>query len=268
MPQSKKEANKMWEKELQHAIEAAKRVIPKILEIYHSHFDVEIKGDNSPVTIADKTADKMIREYLSSCYPTHAFLTEESEDDLSRLENDFVWIVDPIDGTKDFIAKDDEFTTSIALSYKHEIVVGVICAPALNEIYYASKGNGAYSLIDGKVNKIHVNDKLEDLTCLMSVFHQKPEEIALCEKHKDKITKTLKVGSCLKACRIAQGKAELSYRLSDGTKEWDIAGIQIIITEAGGVFLEPDGTPITYNRKDVYNRRGYIMANRRENFLL
>ena len=77
----------MWEKELKSAIEAAQLVIPKILEIYHTDFGVEIKGDNSPVTIADKTADKMIREYLHKLYPTHAFLTEESEDDLSRLEN-------------------------------------------------------------------------------------------------------------------------------------------------------------------------------------
>lgn len=258
----------MWEKELQSAIEAAQLAAPKIMEIYNSGFDVEIKSDNSPVTLADKTADKLIREYLHSNYPTHAFLTEESEDDLSRLDNDFVWIVDPVDGTKDFVAKDDEFTTSIALAYKHQIVVGVICAPALNEIYYASKGNGAYSLKNGKVTKLHVNDKTSDLSCLISVFHTKPEELALIEKHSDRISSAKKVGSCLKACRIAEGKAELSYRLSDGTKEWDIAGSQILVEEAGGVFLEPDGTPIMYNRKDVYNRRGYIMANRKENFLL
>ena len=258
----------MWEKELQAAIEAAKRVIPVILEIYNSDMQVEIKSDNSPVTIADKTADKMIKEYLASIFPTHAFLTEESEDDLDRLNNDFVWIVDPIDGTKNFIAKDGEFTTSIALSYKHEIVVGVISAPALNEIYYASKGSGAYSLINNEVTKLHVNDKLTDLTCLVSVFHQKQEEVDLINKYKDRISKAIKVGSCLKACRIAQGKAELSYRLSDGTKEWDVAGISIIISESGGVFQEPDGTPIRFNRKDVYNRKGYIICNRKENILL
>ena len=257
----------MWEKELQDAIKAAQLVVPKILEIYHSHFDVEIKGDNSPVTVADKTADKMIREFLGNLYPTYAFLTEESEDNLSRLENDFCWIVDPIDGTKDFIAKDDEFCTSIGLSYKGEIVVGVISAPALGEIYYASRGNGAYKLVDGKPVKIHVSDKTTDLTYLASVFHEKPEQQEAVAKHRDRIARIITVGSCLKACRIAEGKAEISYRFADRSKEWDVAAMHVLLEEAGGVFLEPDGTKITYNKKDVYMRHGYILANKRENFL-
>lgn len=257
----------MWEKELKSAIEAAQLVIPKILEIYHTDFGVEIKGDNSPVTIADKTADKMIREYLHKLYPTHAFLTEESEDDLSRLENDYVWIVDPIDGTKDFIARDNEFSTIIALSYKHEIVVGVISAPALGEIFYASKGNGAYKLVDGKVEKIHVSDKTEDLTYLASVFHEKEKEIAAVARH-PRIARKLKVGSAIKGCRIAEGKAELFYRLENGSKEWDVAGMQIIVEEAGGIFVEPDLSRIVYNRKDVYQRKGYIAANKKENIII
>ena len=79
--------------------------------------------------------------------------------------------MDPVDGTKDFAAKDDEFTTNIALSYKHEIVVGVITAPATGDIYFASKGNGAFKIINGVKSEMHVNDKLENLTCLRSVFH-------------------------------------------------------------------------------------------------
>lgn len=258
----------MWEKELEVAIKAAKESAKKIMEIYHAGFEVEIKSDNSPVTLADKTADKMIREIIGSSYPTHAFLTEESEDDLSRLNNDLVWIVDPVDGTKDFVAKDDEFTTSIALAYKHEIVVGVISAPALDEIYFATKNGGAYSLKNGVTTKLHVNNKTKELICLTSVFHTKPEELALIEKYSNVIAKAEKVGSCLKACRIAEGKAELSYRMSDGTKEWDIAASVLLIKEAGGVFLKPDLTPYKFNREDVYNHEGYIMANRKENILL
>ena len=103
----------MWEKELQAAIEAGFKARVKIMEIYNKGFDVEIKEDDSPVTIADKTADKIIREYLHEAFPEHAFLTEESEDNEERLSNDFVWIVDPVDGTKDFVAKDGGFTTNI-----------------------------------------------------------------------------------------------------------------------------------------------------------
>ena len=259
----------MWEKELKAAIEAGLEARKAIMEIYHQPFDVEIKDDNSPVTKADKSADAIIRKILHERFPTHAFLTEESEDDLSRLENDYVWIVDPVDGTKDFVARDGGFTTNIALAYKHQLVVGVVVVPVTNEIYYATKGNGSYyQNPEGKLEKIHVNDKLENLTCLRSVFHFNEVEAEIIKRHADKITNVEKFGSSLKPCRIAHGKAEITYRMSAGTKEWDTAACQIIVEEAGGVFVEPDGSPITYNRKDVYNRKGYVVANRKENILL
>lgn len=262
------EKNSMWEKELQAAIEAGLEARTKILEIYHKGFDVEIKEDNSPVTVADKTADKMIREYLSTRFPTYAFLTEESDDNKDRLNNDLVWIIDPVDGTKDFVARDDEFTTNIALAYKHELVVGVVIAPARDELYFASKGNGSfYQKLGQNPVKIHVSDKLKDLTLLTSVFHFTKEEQDIIDRHRDIVTHVEKKGSSLKPCYIAHGKAEVTLRSSPNTKEWDTAACQIIVEEAGGIFQEPDGSPITYNREDVYNRRGYIVANRKENLL-
>lgn len=258
----------MYSKELNAAIEAALRAKDEILKVYHQSFEVEIKEDDSPVTIADKRADEIIRAYLSSVFPTHAFLTEESEDNLDRLNNDYVWIVDPVDGTKDFIAKDDEFTTNIALAYKHEIVVGVICVPAKDELYFASKGSGAFFLKDGVKTQIFANKKTDNLTCLTSVFHMNKKEEDLIEKHKDKIRYVSKAGSSLKACYIASGKAELSYRMSPNTKEWDTAASEIIISESGAVMVKPDLVKMTYNRKDVYNREGYIIANIIENVLL
>lgn len=258
----------MWEKELSAAINAGLLAQKKILEIYHQGFDVEIKEDNSPVTVADKSADRIIREILSKEFPSYAFLTEESDDDLSRLDNDYVWIVDPVDGTKDFVAKDDEFTTNIALAFKHELVVGVVIVPARDEIYFASKGNGAfYQKVGQKPVQIHVNDKLTNLTLLTSVFHFTKEEADVIERHKDVVTKVIKKGSSLKPCLIAKGEAEITLRSSPNTKEWDTAASQIIVEEAGGIFVEPDGNKITYNRKDVYNRKGYIVANRKENLL-
>ncbi len=258
----------MWEKELSAAIEAGLKAKEKILEIYHQKFEVEIKEDNSPVTIADKTADKIIREYLHEMFPTHAFLTEESTDDLNRLNNDFVWIVDPVDGTKDFVAKDDQFTTNIALAYKHELVVGVVIAPALDEIYYASKGNGSYfKKGNSEAVRIHVNDKVEDLTMLTSVFHFTKDEQEFIDRHQDKIKHVMKRGSSLKPCAIAHGLAEITFRSSPNTKEWDTAACQIVVTEAGGIFVEPSGKEIRYNREDVYNRNGYIVVNRKENLL-
>ena len=258
----------MWEKELQEAINAGLKAKEKIMEFYNKGFDVEIKEDNSPVTIADKTADKIIREHLHKAFPNHAFLTEESTDNLDRLNNDYVWIVDPVDGTKDFVAKDGQFTTNIALAYKHKLVVGVVIAPALNEIYFASLGNGAfYQKLGEKPVRIHVNDKTEDLTMLTSVFHFTSDEQALIDRHSDKIKHVMKRGSSLKPCAIAHGLAEITFRSSPNTKEWDTAACQIVVTEAGGLFVEPNGNEITYNREDVYNRNGYIVVNRKENLL-
>ena len=258
----------MWEEQLNAAIEAGVKAIEGILKIYNTNFDVEIKDDNSPVTLADKNADKVIREYLHEKFPAYAFLTEESTDDLSRLNNDYVWIVDPVDGTKDFVAKDGGFTTNIALAYKHEAVVGVVVVTLTGEIYYAAKGMGAFYRHNGITKRIHVSDKLTDLTVYKSVFHSKPNEDAVMEKYKDRIAKIEKWGSALKPCRIAQGLGEITYRLSDGTKEWDTAASQVIVEQAGGIYLDTNKKRMMYNREDVHNRDGYVVCNRIENFLL
>src|SRR5574344_1329917 len=152
----------MWEKELQVAIKAGLAAQKEILVIYNQNFDVEIKEDNSPVTLADKNADRIIREILGKAFPKYAFLTEESEDDKSRLSNDYVWIVDPVDGTKDFVAHNGEFTINIALAYKHVAVLGVILIPVTGEIYYAIQNEGSFYLKDkdSKPIRIHCNDKV------------------------------------------------------------------------------------------------------------
>lgn len=258
----------MYKKELEAAIQAARNAIPGIMKIYNTPFDVEIKEDNSPVTLADKGADELIRNYLHSLFPEYGMLTEESDDDLSRLSKEFIWIVDPVDGTKDFVAKDDEFTTNIGLAHNGKVVVGVVALPATGEIYYASKGDGAYyDNGKGEVKRIHVNDKLEGLTMLTSRFHVSEKEHDYVKAHSDKITKVETYGSALKACRIASGLAEISVRFNNGTKEWDTAASQCVIEEAGGLFIKPNGEPLTYNREDVYNREGYYIINRIENKL-
>ena len=242
-----------------------------LLEPYNSdNLGVEIKEDNSPVTKADKAADKKIREILSGAFPLYSLLTEESVDDKSRLKNDFVWIVDPIDGTKDFVAKNGQFTVNIGLSYKHKPVLGVILIPVTGEIYYGVLGLGSFYLKDkeSKPIKIHVNDKTKDLTTLCSNFHSNQAEMDMIAKHSDVIKHQRKIGATIKGCLIAKGEAEMSYRFSSNTKEWDTCAMQALVENAGGFILKFDGTPIVYNREDVYNKDGYIICNRKENFLL
>jgi len=257
----------MWEKELQAMLEAGKLAREKILEIYNQGFEIEIKSDNSPVTLADKTADKFISNYLHERFPSYAILSEESEDDKSRLDNDYCFIIDPVDGTQDFCAKNGEFATNIALSYKHEIVAGVIVIPASGDIYYAIKGKGAYHLKDNNFKRIHVNDKTDNLTMFVSRFHSGEYEKKLPSIDK-RIKNVVPHGSSLKACLIAEGLGEVHYRLNEGTKEWDIAPIDLLVKEAGGYFIKPNGESYKYNRDDVYNHEGYVIANRLDNIVI
>lgn len=261
----------MYERELKVAIEAVNSVRDVILEVYNSpDLGVEIKEDNSPVTKADKAADKIIRQILSSAFPNYAMLTEESLDDKKRLENDYVWIVDPVDGTKDFVAKNGEFTVNIGLSYKHEAVLGVVLAPVSGEIYFGVKNEGSFYMEnkDAKPVRIHVNDKIKDVTTLVSRFHTNEVEQAMIKKHSDVIKHQKTIGATLKGCIIARGLAEMSYRFSSNTKEWDTCAMQVIVEQAGGFLLKFNGEPIRYNREDVYNHDGYVICNRKENFLL
>lgn len=255
-----------YKKELDAALEAAKEAMVFILDVYKRGFKVQIKSDDSPVTEADIGADKLIRKILHEKFPTYSFLTEESVDDKSRLKNDYVWIVDPVDGTNDFVAKDGEFTTNIALAYKHNLVVGVVGVPATGDIYYASKNNGAYLIRNGKTTKIHTNDKESNLTALISRTHN-TEKVDKTLKSSSKITNVKCVGSSLKACLIAEGKAEVYLKYDDNTKEWDTAAFQCVLEEAGGLVYKHDHTPITYNREDVYNRNGFICVNKKENLI-
>ena len=260
----------MSKKELEAMLKLAKDAQDIALNYYHqAHLDVEIKDDHSPVTKADKAVDKFLKEHLSKLFPTYAFLTEESQDDLKRLENDYVFIIDPIDGTKDFIAHDDEFTINIALAFKHEPVVGVIVIPAKNEIYYAMKDYGSYHIDkEGKVERIYSNkNKKDHLICLTSVFHTNEEEKKLIEKYSSLIKEVKPCGSSIKMCLIASGLADISFRISSNTKEWDTCAGQVILEEAGAALLNKDKKRLLYNREDVYNRGGYLLINSPDNFL-
>lgn len=258
----------MWEEELELAKTLAKKAGEEIMKYFHGSFEVEIKDDDSPVTSADKASNEIIINGLKQRYPNFAILSEENVDDFSRLDNDYVWIIDPLDGTQDFVDHCTGFAVNIALAYKHEVVVGVVYVPVTGDLYYASKGSGSFRDHEGEVSKIHVNDKTDDLTCLTSIHFFNDKEKEAIEKHSDKIKNYYPAGASIKACLIAEGKAEISYRYSSNTKEWDTAAPQLILEEAGGLLLKPDGEPLRYNRKDVHNREGYLLINRKENFLL
>lgn len=253
----------MLEKELSICLKACEEAAKAIMEVYSSSFEVEIKEDNSPVTIADKRSNAIILSYLKEAFPEDGYLSEESEDDLSRLEKKRVWIIDPLDGTKEFVNRNDEFAINIALAIDKEPVLGIIGAPTLNKVYYAIKGQGAYLLENGISKRIHTSSRKEgELIPYCSRSFRNKDAIRFVESHPEIFAcQCIPLGASLKMAYIAEGKADYFLRLYPGTKEWDVASGDIILQEAGGIMLNgEDFEPFKYNRKDVYNRKGYILA--------
>jgi len=249
------------------AVEAGER----IMEIYEKDFNVEYKADESPVTDADKAADSYINLALAEKYPTVARLSEETADDISRRNNDLCFIIDPIDGTREFVKRNGEFTVNIGLSYKGRSVAGVVYIPVKGLIYYAFSGVGSfrstkdlYSQIFCEKNRISVSDTVGRLTVMQSRSHPDRETLALFETYKDRISEIKVIGSSIKGCLIASGKGDVYYRFGP-TYEWDTCAMQAVVENAGGVFLQGDLSEMTYNRENTLNAKGFVIANLREN---
>ena len=250
-----------FDKQCSDMIEVCLKAMSKVMEYYKNGFDVEIKSDNSPVTDADKQSDLIIKSFLKDKYPTYAFLTEESNDDKARLNEKYVFIIDPLDGTKDFVAKDDMFAINIALVEEHTPVVGVVGIPAQNKIYFAIKDYGSYLLENDAFKRIYASDRTDNLVMSCSVFHSGKTDQEIFDKFQNRILKKHPLGSALKSCLIAEGKVDCCFSSSGKTKEWDTCAPQIIVEESGGHFTTFYGDKITYNREDVYNRNGYAAYN-------
>ncbi len=247
--------------------EAAVTAGEAILDIYNKEeiWQVEYKEGHMPLTLADKRAHEIIAERLQKRFPDSALLSEEGEDDKECSGNPYCFVVDPLDGTKEFIKKNGQFTVNIALCHQGRPVMGVIYVPVSGELYYAGKGMGAYLEKDGTVTGLHVSDRVEDPRVVMSSSHGCEEMERLLEKYH--LTELVRVGSSIKGCMIARGDAEIYYR-HNPTMEWDTAAMQCIVEEAGAIFRQMDDSEMTYDREDHVNRKGFYIINRPENKLV
>lgn len=206
-----------------------------IMEIYTKDFTIEYKDDNSPLTQADKESNKIICEALVELYPNIPIMSEESKqtDYQERKKWQYYWCIDPIDGTKEFIKKNDEFTVNIALIFNNTPVLGVVYAPALDELYYAKKGEGAFKNKQ-KLPLLINKNPTETLTAVASKSHLSIQTqdfidtIAFTTKHIELSSK----GSSLKLCMVAEGVADIYPRLAP-TMEWDTAAAHAIVLESG-----------------------------------
>ncbi|NTW96301.1 MAG: 3'(2'),5'-bisphosphate nucleotidase CysQ [Erysipelotrichaceae bacterium] len=236
-----------------------------IMEIYETPFEVKTKADDSPLTQADVISNEYIIKELKKFYPHVFILSEESKDDLNRLREEWLFVVDPLDGTKEFIKHNGQFTVNIALVYRQRPVLGVIVAPVLKKHYYALKDMGAYEDTETELNRcLCVSDKLIDLNFVGSASHQSQEEEKFLKDHASQIKDRKQIGSSIKGCMVASGEADVYYRFGK-TSEWDTAAMHIIVEEAGGIFRELDGKPLIYNRFNVINEKGFFAVNRKEN---
>jgi 3'(2'), 5'-bisphosphate nucleotidase len=237
------------------AQEAGKR----IMSIYDQDFGVETKGDNSPLTQADRAAHKAIQQALEGLQPKLPILSEEGAETAyeERRGWENFWLVDPLDGTKEFINKNGEFTVNIALIQDQRPILGVVYAPALGVTYLGVKGKGAFRITEDGQQPIFARTVNEGpLTVVASRSHRDSTIDALLARLPEhEITS---VGSSLKFCRVAEGQADLYPRFGQ-TAEWDTAAAQCVVETAGGRVVDLDRTPLTYNTSESLFNPSFIV---------
>jgi len=225
-----------------------------ILEVYASSFSVQEKEDRSPLTEADLRSEKLILAGLARIAPEVPVLSEESAQApyATRRNWERLWVVDPLDGTKEFVQRNGEFTVNIALVDRQRPVLGVVHAPVLERTYYACEGAGAFrsdKTATGKTIRVAKRGP-GAVRVVGSRSHRGSSLDAFLSRvgaHE-----LVEVGSSLKLCLVAEGQADVYPRLGP-TSEWDTAAGQCVLEQAGGHVLKLDGEPLEYNREDTLN---------------
>ena len=239
---------------LENTIEITRSAGITIMKYYKTGYSVKNKSPDNPVTDADYAADRLLRQKLSALIPEAGWLSEESTDWTERLQKDLVWIVDPLDGTKEFIKGTPEFSVSVALAEKGEPVLGVIYNPASEELFYGMRNGGVFS--NGVPVRVTKRTQLEG--ALIDASHSESERgefdpfSPLLEIHP--------VGStAYKLARVAAGLCDASW--SRGPKnEWDVCAGTLLVVEAGGNCVDLENAPFTFNLPDPLVK-GFIADN-------
>lgn len=240
----------------------AKEAGKKVLEFYNQEYKISYKDGNesTPLTEADLASDKIINSGLKKF--NIPILSEETIDDLSRLDSEYVFIVDPLDGTSDFVKKTGEFSVMIGLAKNGVPIMGVAYEPLKKIFYIAEKGRGCFIDKDGKIERVEVNNNsnFNEWRILVSRSHLRDEELIVSEKFdfKEKIP----MGSVpIKIGKIVSGEAEIYINSSDKTGEWDTCVGQLMVEEAGGKMTDMYGESIVYNKKVPKNLKGFVVTN-------
>ena len=247
--------------QLDDVIALAKLAGEAIMVIYHgADLGTTSKADNSPLTLADLVSHQTIVNGLTKLTPDIPILSEEAADIpyAERGKWTRFWLVDPLDGTKEFIKRNGEFTVNIALIENGEPVLGVVYAPVLDVCYYAARGAGAF-VQRGTSAEQHIRVKQhmagETIKIVASRSHSDARTAALLEQIGD--YQCLSMGSSLKLCLVAEGAAHFYPRLGP-TMEWDTAAAHAVVNEAGGIVCDSTGTELHYNKHDLHNPEFFV----------
>ncbi|MGB0843787.1 MAG: 3'(2'),5'-bisphosphate nucleotidase CysQ [Alphaproteobacteria bacterium] len=247
------------ELQIQDLIKAVAKASAAIMEIYNSEdFGVEIKSDSSPLTLADKASHAILVSELASICPDIPVVSEEDAEHIGIGEQPTFWLVDPIDGTKEFIKRNGEFTVNIGLVHNKSPIFGVVSAPNLERVWVGNVIAKQAYLINATGQKTPIRTRvapLDGLTVVGSKSHATQSEEDYLSNLK--IAGKTAVGSSLKFCIIAEGAADL-YPRAGRTMEWDTAAGHAVLVAAGGRVSNWDETPFTYTKPDFANDHGFI----------
>jgi len=225
-----------------------------IMKIYQRDFSIDYKDDSSPLTEADIKANEIICNALKNYYPDIPIMSEENKQTEynKRKDIELYWCIDPIDGTKEFIKKNGEFTINIALIQRGTPILGVVYAPAIDEIYIAKKGDGAFK--NGERLPLRVNGTPEKkLKVVASKSHLSKETQEFIDSLQTQEVEQVSYGSSLKLCMVASGEADIYPRMAP-TMEWDTAAADAIVREAGKMtYIYESEKPVIYNKEDLLN---------------
>ena len=240
---------------IEPVIEIAAQAGKQIMQIYTSDYEIETKQDESPLTAADRASHHCIVNALSELTPDIPILSEEaaSIEWAERSQWAEYWLIDPLDGTKEFIKRNGEFTVNIALIRGHQAVLGVVYVPATQRWFYGFVNGGAFEReVAGATSAIQVTDESEaPVRVVGSRSHRGASLDAYLDRLGDHVM--VPMGSSLKLCLVANGTADVYPRLGP-TSEWDTAAAQAVVEAAGGAVIQTDGQPLLYNAKaDILN---------------
>lgn len=240
--------------QLEELVRIARQAGDAILQVYGSEFEVIQKSDGSPLTLADQNANAVIEKGLNSLDPVLPIVSEETERPGPEIRRQWqrYWLVDPLDGTKEFTKRNGEFTVNIALIENGVPVMGVVHVPVTNVTYFASEADGAFKQTDDhKAEVIQVKEYAGGKAIVVaSRSHANP----LLSEFFDQLDsyEILSMGSSLKLCLVAEGQADVYPRLGP-TSEWDTGAAHCIVNCAGGSVTDMNGAMLTYNKADILN---------------